>query len=223
MNTTMMTVNEIRKAFVEKLKDADIPFVENRVYDTRTERAWNEEKCFLAVYTNSSSFDTQDTSPEYYKIDTDVVVDVVVVSSAHVDGVLYTIADIIDIVTGGVVDAITSYPRPRWFIEEKVASQDVILKSVDKTLNGDGETDKGAQSVTFTATWRFEPITRSGETLNDWRVMHTDIEFDNTEDVIADNAGQKVVTSSGLQLRVQQENNGETFEPMVFDTEIGGH
>ena len=77
--------------------------------------------------------------------------------------------------------------------------------------------------MTFTATWRFEPITRSGETLNDWRVMHTDIEFDNTEDVIADNAGQKVVTSGGLQLRVQQENNGETFEPMVFDTEIGGH
>lgn len=176
MNTTMMTVNEIRKTFVEKLKAANIPFVFNKVFDSRTERAWNEEKCFLAVYTNSSSFDTQDTSPEYYKAETDVIVDVVVVAPARVKNVIYSIADIVDIVTDGVVNAITSYPRPRWFIENKVASQDVVLKSIDKTLNGDGETDKGAQSVTFTAAWRFEPITRCGETMNDWRVMHTNLD-----------------------------------------------
>lgn len=220
MKTSMLTICEIRKAVVAKLAQAYLQFVGDQVFESRTEMAWPQEGCFLAVYTKSSSFDNQDTSPVFYKVETEVVVDVVVQSAIDVDGEHFSVEDIIDIVTSEVVNVLSSYPRPQWMIQDKVASSDFVLKNVEKDMNGKGETVKGAQSVTFTATWFFEPVTRN-DPLNDWREMHTHIQFDNTEDVIASSAG-RVVTSNGQTLRVAQENNGESFRQMIFDSEIGG-
>lgn len=174
LRTNIMTIKDIRTTVCEKLKSAGIPFVGEDVFCNRAEKAWPQEKAFLSVYVQQSSFDTQDTQPEIYRVETDVVIDVVVQCAQKLDNKLYEIDDLFDVISSDVVDALTSYPRPEFIVANKVASSDFTLKSFSDEINGEGETDKGTRKITFSAVWYFEPITRDDK-INDFETVHTDL------------------------------------------------
>ena len=114
MATSIMTLRNIRMAVCNKLKTANLPFIGEDVFCNRAEKAWPQEKAFLSVYVQQSSFDTQETSPEIYRVETDVVIDIVVQGAQELDGETLEIDDLFDVISSNVVDLLTSYPRPKW-------------------------------------------------------------------------------------------------------------
>ena len=217
MATNIMTLRNIRMAVCEKLKEANLPFIGEDVYCNRAEKAWPQEKAFLSVYVQQSSFDTQDIQPEIYKVETDVVVDVVVQGSQELDGETFAIDDLFDIISSNVVDLLTSYPRPKWFVEDQLAASDFTLRSFSDEINGEGETDKGTRKITFSAVWYFEPVTRN-ESLNDLEVIHTDISFGPQSRHLITSNREQIVTDAGLSIRVKLA--GDKYKSYEFDTNM---
>lgn len=217
MATNIMTLRNIRMAVCEKLKEANLPFIGEDVYCNRAEKAWPQEKAFLSVYVQQSSFDTQDIQPEIYKVETDVVVDVVVQGSQELDGETFAIDDLFDIISSNVVDLLTSYPRPKWFVEDQLASSDFTLRSFSDEINGEGETDKGTRKITFSAVWYFEPVTRN-ESLNDLEVIHTEISFGPQSRHLITSNREQIVTDAGLSIRVKLA--GDKYKSYEFDTNM---
>lgn len=217
MATNIMTLRNIRMAVCAKLKDANLPFIGEDVYCNRAEKAWPQEKAFLSVYVQQSSFDTQDIQPEIYKVETDVVVDVVVQGSQELDGELFEIDDLFDIISSNVVDLLTSYPRPKWFVEDQLAASDFTLRSFSDEINGEGETDKGTRKITFSAVWYFEPVTRN-ESLNDLEVIHTEINFGPQSRHLITSNREQVVTDAGLSIRVKLA--GDKYKSYEFETNM---
>ena len=212
-----MTLRNIRMAVCDKLKEANLPFVGEDVFCNRAEKAWPQEKAFLSVYVQQSSFDTQDIQPEIYKVETDVVVDVVVQGSQELDGETFAIDDLFDIISSNVVDLLTSYPRPKWFVEDQLAASDFTLRSFSDEINGEGETDKGTRKITFSAVWYFEPVTRN-ESLNDLEVIHTDISFGPQSRHLITSNREQIVTDAGLSIRVKLA--GDKYKSYEFDTNM---
>jgi len=217
MATNIMTLRNIRMAVCEKLKEANLPFIGEDVYCNRAEKAWPQEKAFLSVYVQQSSFDTQDIQPEIYKVETDVVVDVVVQGSQELDGELFEIDDLFDMISSNVVDLLTSYPRPKWFVENQLAASDFTLRSFSDEINGEGETDKGTRKITFSAVWYFEPVTRN-ESLNDLEVIHTEINFGPQSRHLITSNREQVVTDAGLSIRVKLA--GDKYKSYEFETNM---
>jgi len=217
MATNIMTLRNIRMAVCAKLKEANLPFIGEDVYCNRAEKAWPQEKAFLSVYVQQSSFDTQDIQPEIYKVETDVVVDVVVQGSQELDGELFEIDDLFDMISSNVVDLLTSYPRPKWFVENQLAASDFTLRSFSDEINGEGETDKGTRKITFSAVWYFEPVTRN-ESLNDLEVIHTEIDFGPQSRHLITSNREQVVTDAGLSIRVKLA--GDKYKSYEFETNM---
>jgi len=217
MATNIMTLRNIRMAVCAKLKEANLPFIGEDVYCNRAEKAWPQEKAFLSVYVQQSSFDTQDIQPEIYKVETDVVVDVVVQGSQELDGELFEIDDLFDMISSNVVDLLTSYPRPKWFVENQLAASDFTLRSFSDEINGEGETDKGTRKITFSAVWYFEPVTRN-ESLNDLEVIHTEINFGPQSRHLITSNREQVVTDAGLSIRVKLA--GDKYKSYEFETNM---
>lgn len=217
MATNIMTLRNIRMAVCEKLKEANLPFIGEDVYCNRAEKAWPQEKAFLSVYVQQSSFDTQDIQPEIYKVETDVVIDVVVQGSQELDGELFEIDDLFDMISSNVVDLLTSYPRPKWFVENQLAASDFTLRSFSDEINGEGETDKGTRKITFSAVWYFEPVTRN-ESLNDLEVIHTEINFGPQSRHLITSNREQVVTDAGLSIRVKLA--GDKYKSYEFETNM---
>lgn len=217
MATNIMTLRNIRMAVCEKLKEANLPFIGEDVFCNRAEKAWPQEKAFLSVYVQQSSFDTQDIQPEIYKVETDVVIDVVVQGSQELDGELFEIDDLFDMISSNVVDLLTSYPRPKWFVENQLAASDFTLRSFSDEINGEGETDKGTRKITFSAVWYFEPVTRN-ESLNDLEVIHTEINFGPQSRHLITSNREQVVTDAGLSIRVKLA--GDKYKSYEFETNM---
>ena len=217
MATNIMTLRNIRMAVCAKLKEANLPFIGEDVYCNRAEKAWPQEKAFLSVYVQQSSFDTQDIQPEIYKVETDVVVDVVVQGSQELDGELFEIDDLFDMISSNVVDLLTSYPRPKFLVENQVFASDFTLRSFSDEINGEGETDKGTRKITFSAVWYFEPVTRN-ESLNDLEVIHTEINFGPQSRHLITSNREQVVTDAGLSIRVKLA--GDKYKSYEFETNM---
>ena len=217
MATNIMTLRNIRMAVCAKLKDANLPFIGEDVYCNRAEKAWPQEKAFLSVYVQQSSFDTQDIQPEIYKVETDVVIDVVVQGSQELDGELFEIDDLFDMISSNVVDLLTSYPRPKFLVENQVFASDFTLRSFSDEINGEGETDKGTRKITFSAVWYFEPVTRN-ESLNDLEVIHTEINFGPQSRHLITSNREQVVTDAGLSIRVKLA--GDKYKSYEFETNM---
>lgn len=217
MATNIMTLRNIRMAVCAKLKEANLPFIGEDVYCNRAEKAWPQEKAFLSVYVQQSSFDTQDIQPEIYKVETDVVVDVVVQGSQELDGEVFEIDDLFDMISSNVVDLLTSYPRPKFLVESQVLASDFTLRSFSDEINGEGETDKGTRKITFSAVWYFEPVTRN-ESLNDLEVIHTEINFGPQSRHLITSNREQVVTDAGLSIRVKLA--GDKYKSYEFETNM---
>lgn len=217
MATNIMTLRNIRMAVCEKLKEANLPFIGEDVYCNRAEKAWPQEKAFLSVYVQQSSFDTQDIQPEIYKVETDVVVDVVVQGSQELEGEVFEIDDLFDMISSNVVDLLTSYPRPKFLVENQVFASDFTLRSFSDEINGEGETDKGTRKITFSAVWYFEPVTRN-ESLNDLEVIHTEINFGPQSRHLITSNREQVVTDAGLSIRVKLA--GDKYKSYEFETNM---
>lgn len=217
MATNIMTLRNIRMAVCAKLKEANLPFIGEDVFCNRAEKAWPQEKAFLSVYVQQSSFDTQDIQPEIYKVETDVVVDVVVQGPQELDNEEFQIDDLFDVISSNVVDLLTSYPRPKFLVENQVAASDFTLRSFSDEINGEGETDKGTRKITFNAVWYFEPVTRN-EALNDLEVIHTEINFGPQSRHLITSNREQVVTDAGLSIRVKLA--GDEYKSYEFETNM---
>ena len=217
MATNIMTLRNIRMAVCKKLKEANLPFIGEDVYCNRAEKAWPQEKAFLSVYVQQSSFDTQDIQPEIYKVETDVVVDVVVQGSQELEGEVFEIDDLFDIISSNVVDLLISYPRPKFLVENQVFASDFTLRSFSDEINGEGETNKGTRKITFSAVWYFEPVTRN-ESLNDLEVIHTEINFGPQSRHLITSNREQVVTDAGLSIRVKLA--GDKYKSYEFETNM---
>lgn len=217
MATNIMTLRNIRMAVCEKLREANLPFIGEDVFCNRAEKAWPQEKAFLSVYVQQSSFDTQDIQPEIYKVETDVVIDVVVQGSQELDGELFEIDDLFDMISSNVVDLLTSYPRPKFLVENQVFASDFTLRSFSDEINGEGETDKGTRKITFSAVWYFEPVTRN-ESLNDLEVIHTEINFGPQSRHLITSNREQVMTDAGLSIRVKLA--GDKYKSYEFETNM---
>lgn len=217
MATNIMTLRNLRLAVCAKLKEANLPFIGEDVFCNRAEKAWPQEKAFLSVYVQQSSFDTQDIQPEIYKVETDVVVDVVVQGPQELDNEEFQIDDLFDVISSNVVDLLTSYPRPKFLVENQVAASDFTLRSFSDEINGEGETDKGTRKITFNAVWYFEPVTRN-EALNDLEVIHTEINFGPQSRHLITSNREQVVTDAGLSIRVKLA--GDEYKSYEFETNM---
>ncbi len=217
MATNIMTLRNLRLAVCAKLKEANLPFIGEDVFCNRAEKAWPQEKAFLSVYVQQSSFDTQDIQPEIYKVETDVVVDVVVQGPQERDNEEFQIDDLFDVISSNVVDLLTSYPRPKFLVENQVAASDFTLRSFSDEINGEGETDKGTRKITFNAVWYFEPVTRN-EALNDLEVIHTEINFGPQSRHLITSNREQVVTDAGLSIRVKLA--GDEYKSYEFETNM---
>lgn len=174
-----LTFRDIRHEFVRILKAAAIPGVLDKVYESRAERGFPSEGPFISVYTNNHNFDDQGTSPVVYKIETSVIVDIIV--QGPVVQVLPTgarnrinVDDQMDVLTDKVINALLYAPVPARGPLNIGTDHFVRLGSVVNTLNGQGETDKACQRLTFTVTW--ECALPDGGPENDMNVIHNELD-----------------------------------------------
>ena len=75
-NRTIDCIKTLRASVVQTLKTADIPGIGQNVFSARQERAWPEESGFICVYTPETNFDDKRTSPRFYYVTGDLVIDV---------------------------------------------------------------------------------------------------------------------------------------------------
>lgn len=174
-----LTFRDIRHEFVRIIKAANIPGVTDKVYESRAERGWPAEGPFISVYTNNHSFDDQGTSPVVYEIKTTVIVDIIVqgpVMQVLPNGQREKLGvdDQMDVLTDEVINALLYAPVPSSGPLKIGVDHFVRLNSVANTLNGQGETDKACQRLTFTVTW--ECALPDGCPEDGLEVMHNELD-----------------------------------------------
>lgn len=145
---------ELRKAIVEGLQSASIPFVGENIFSSRTLGGFPDEGDFISVYTNSNQFEDGDRSPVIYKVTSDVIVDVVVQGSIYDEE---TERDILidermDLITDAVLRVLVHNSIPG-NIYKDLGMKKVRVTSIQNTLAGDGETDKGTQRISLSFMW----------------------------------------------------------------------
>ena len=145
---------ELRKAIVEGLQSASIPFVGKNIFSSRTLGGFPDEGDFISVYTNSNQFEDGDRSPVIYKVTSDVIVDVVVQGSIYDEE---TERDILidermDQITDAVLRVLVHNSIPG-NIYKDLGMKKVRVTSIQNTLAGDGETDKGTQRISLSFMW----------------------------------------------------------------------
>lgn len=142
----------IREAVVAGLKAASITFVGENVYGSRTVNAFPEEGDFICIYTNSNSFDDGDRSPVIYRVTSDFVIDIVVQGLCSIDDRVYAIDERMDIITDAVLNVL-AHNSVSGNIYSGLGMKKVRVSSIQNTLAGDGEMDKGTQRITMSFMW----------------------------------------------------------------------
>lgn len=176
----MLTLKQLRDVIVDALKTRNILSIGGNVFSCRTESAWNDEGNFICVYTNNNKFDDGDRSPVVYRVTSDVIIDVVVqgANTFDIEGeeVFMGVADQMDFITQKVLDTIVK-DKTDFNLYANLPFKKVRVESVQNTLAGDGEFDKGTQRISLSFTWYMQlpmPSVPDSEFLN----AHTKIEAD---------------------------------------------
>ena len=181
---SMLTLTTLRDVIVDALKTKDIATIGDNVYSCRTENAWNDEGNFICVYTNDNRFDDGGRSPVVYKVTSEVTIDVVVqgmntitIGDSDVD---MDIASQMDYITQKVLDAVC-LDKTDTNIYRNLPFKMVRLSSVQNTLAGNGEMDKGTQRIALEYTWYME-LPTLGSPDDEFLLAHTTIKSDNAEE-----------------------------------------
>lgn len=149
-NRTLDCIKTLRASVVQTLKTADIPGIGQNVFSARQERAWPEESGFICVYTPETNFDDKRTSPRFYYVTGDLVIDVYgrgAVDDSNDQSEIYDVNDFLDDVAKAVAEAL----QP---IERRVGPYSglvkrLVLKSIANNLSSAGEADRGNQRMVF--------------------------------------------------------------------------
>lgn len=147
---TISCIKELRASVVQTLKTANIAGVGQNVFSARKERAWPEESGFICVYTPESNFDDKRTSPRFYFVTGDLVVDVYGRGAVDVpddSSEIYDVNDFLDDTAKAVADAL----QP---LEQRVGPYSgivkrLVLKSITNNLSSSGEAERGNQRIVF--------------------------------------------------------------------------
>lgn len=178
-----LTFMDIRHEFVRLIKAANIPGVLGKVFESRSERGWPAEGPFISVYTNSHSFDDQATSPVIYKVETTVVVDIIVqgpVFQVTASGrTRIDVDDQMDQLSNYVLNSIFYAPAPSSGPLNIGVDHFVRLSSVSNTLNGEGETPRACQRITFAVTWDC-PMPDGGPDM-DFQKIHNELDVSGSD------------------------------------------
>lgn len=176
----MLTLTQLRDVIVDALKTRNIQSVEDRVFSCRTENAWNDEGNFICVYTNDNSFDDGDRSPVIYKVTSNVIVDVIVQGEQEFtiggNEVMMGIADQMDYITQLVLNTLVMQKTDA-NLYRNLPFKKVRLSSVQNTLAGNGELDKGTQRISLVYTWYME-LPMLGVPEDEFLLAHTKIVAD---------------------------------------------
>lgn len=144
----MLQLKRIRDQVTASLIAANIPGVGDKVYPSRARKVWPEEEDFLLVYTQNSDFDDEDTAPIIYKVDTDVVVQVIVQQApAEMD-----LEDRMDQITELVVRDLLKVHGIEGPFQGTL--EWIKLKGIRPTLSAEGEVLKFSQNVVFSGQWK---------------------------------------------------------------------
>lgn len=176
----MLTLTQLRDVIVDALKTRNIQSIEDRVFSCRTENAWNDEGNFICVYTNDNSFDDGDRSPVIYKVTSNVIVDVIVQGEQEFtiggNEVMMGIADQMDYITQLVLNTLVMQKTDA-NLYRNLPFKKVRLSSVQNTLAGNGEFDKGTQRISLVYTWYME-LPQLGIPTDEFLLAHTKIVAD---------------------------------------------
>lgn len=144
----MLRLKQIRDQITASLIAANIPGVGPNVFPSRARKIWPEEENLLLVYTQNSDFDDEDTAPIIYKVDTDVVVQVIVQQAPSGQD----LEDQMDQITEFVVrDLLKVHGIDGPF---GGTLEWIKLKNIRPTLSAEGEVLKYSQDVTFSGQWK---------------------------------------------------------------------
>ena len=149
-NRTLSCIKDLRASVVRTLKAANIAGIGQNVFSARQERAWKEESGFICVYTPETNFDDKRTSPRFYFVTGDLVVDVYGRGAVDVpddSSEIYDVNDFLDDTAKAVADAL----QP---IERRVGPYSglvkrLVLKSIVNNLSSAGEAERGNQRMVF--------------------------------------------------------------------------
>ena len=163
---TLSCIKDLRASVVQTLKTANISGIGQNVFSARQERAWPEESGFICVYTPESNFDDKRTSPRFYFVNGELIVDVYCRGSVDVsDDVseIYDVNDFLDDAAKAVVNALQPLERragPYSGIVKRL-----VLKSITNNLSSAGEAERGNQRIVFNVEYAVT-ITVGGPTDN---------------------------------------------------------
>lgn len=149
-NRTLDCIKTLRASVVQTLKTANISGIGKNVFSARKKRAWPEESGFICVYTPETNFDDKRTSPRFYYVTGDLVIDVYgrgAVDDSNDQSEIYDVNDFLDDVAKAVAEAL----QP---IERRVGPYSglvrrLVLKSIKNNLSSAGEADRGSQRMVF--------------------------------------------------------------------------
>jgi len=173
----MISLTELRSVIVETLKNRNILTIGERVFSSRTENAWNEEGNFICVYTNNNKFDDGDRNPVVYGVTSEVIIDIVVqdVYETTINGEtrILDVADQMDFITQEVLNAVVM-DKTDSNIYRNLPFKKIRVDSIQNTLAGNGEFDKGTQRISLVYTWYMElPVFGIPE--DEFLIAHTKI------------------------------------------------
>lgn len=149
-NRTLDCIKTLRASVVQTLKTADIPGIGQNVFSARQERAWPEESGFICVYTPETNFDDKRTSPRFYYVTGDLVIDVYgrgAVDDSNDQSEIYDVNDFLDDVAKAVAEALQ--PIERRIGPYSGLVKRLVLKSITNNLSSAGEADRGSQRMVF--------------------------------------------------------------------------
>lgn len=149
-NRTLDCIKDLRANVVQALKSANIDGIGQNVFSARQERAWPEESGFICVYTPSTNFDDKRTSPRFYFVTGELVVDVYgrgAVDDSDDQSEIYDVNDFLDDVAKAVANALQPIERRTGPYSGLVKR--LVLKSITNNLSNAGEAERGSQRIVF--------------------------------------------------------------------------
>ncbi len=149
----MLRLIEIRNAIKQRLIDANIPRIGNRIFIDKSLEYFPDELPAISIYTRRSPCDDEDTSPTIYNFETELFVETVVQGEWNDGGIVWSESDQLSVFSQYVVDALIYV----WNIKDGPLDgecDNILLKGVFSGASSKAERTTKGEVVKFAIQWR---------------------------------------------------------------------